>query len=122
MLTTAAPGVCSMLRRAALQVSMQPSRLVWSRDTMSSGLVLSNRASLVTHVRSNKPNNNNKQDQLCSSPVDAGCVHKVGDVSTGSVDGVKGLLHLLRPGHVTAEGFVFSYRNTAVITLTLILY
>lgn len=43
---TIAPPLLSMLRNPALQVNIEPSRLVWRTETMSSGLLLINNASL----------------------------------------------------------------------------
>jgi len=126
----AAPWVCSMLRSAALHVSMQPSRLVWSWATMSSDLVLSNRASLSdqTEKRTDQPegwkllrDNNimsteydinipNRASPSWCSPVDASSIHKIRDVPTGPLDRVKGFQDLLLFWDVTAESRVVSYR------------
>lgn len=46
--------------------------------------------------------------QSVGSPVDAGCVHKIRDVPTGLLDRLKGFLHLLLFGDVTAESHVVS--------------
>lgn len=53
MLTIAPPWL-SMLRKAALHVSIEPSRLVCKTDTISSDLLLNNNASLGQNITSNK--------------------------------------------------------------------
>lgn len=45
------------------------------------------------------------------TPVDASCVHQVSDVSAGPLDGLKGLLHLLLFGDVTADRHVVSWEE-----------
>lgn len=113
----AAPWACSMLRSAALQVSMVPSRLVWSRSTMSSRLVLSNRASLNKHtlqvslqVFMTTSYILQSISRRACSLVDASSIHKIMDVSTGLLDCLKGFLHLLFFGDITAVRHMVSWR------------
>lgn len=110
-LTMAPPWTCSMLRSAALQVSMVPITLVCSRASMSSGLVLSSRASLSEDTGSEKAMTSPCEYRRWACPlvwpVDSSSVHQVGDSSTAFVNGVKGLLDFLWFGNVTAEGHVF---------------
>lgn len=57
-------------------------------------------------------NTTTKDNTFGCSRVDAGCIHEVGDVSTRSLDCLKGFLHLLPFRNVTAESFVVSYTPT----------
>ena len=44
------------------------------------------------------------------SPVDAGCVHEIRDVSTGLLDHLKGFLHLQLFRDITAESHVVNWK------------